>query len=239
MSASTAISGYGTLCQIGDGVATPSTGWLSVAEVFSIGAALAGTSIEVTHLLSQDAWKEFIAGNKEATITLGMNFLTSDESQVDLLESFTEAAPADSNRSWRLLWPDYGAVSWTATVNSGTDVWTTASPHTWETGQRVRLTTTGTVPTTSPASGIVAGGFAYARRTGASTLTMHSTSADAIANTNVLNFTNTGSGTHTLASGSWWVFVGQVTGHSAEMPNNDRLTAQVTIKATNAITFEP
>jgi len=238
MSASTAISGYGALIQLGDDPATP-TGWLSIAEVYSIAAAMAGTSIEVTHLDSPGAWKEFISGTKEATVTLGMNFLTSDASQVDVVGSFTEADPADANRAWRLLWPDYGAVSRTATVDTGTEVWTTATNHGWATGQRVRFTTSGTAPTTSPAGGLLNGGFAYVGVVAADEAKLYPTSADAIADTNAINFTTAGSGTHTLASGSWWEFVGQVTGHSAEMPVNDRMTAQVVIKVTNSITFEP
>jgi predicted secreted protein len=239
MTASAAISGYGTLAQISDGVASPSTGWLTIAEVYSVSAALAGTSIEVTHLLSDDAWKEFIAGQKEATVTLGMNFLTSDPSQVQLLGSLTAAAPADGDKVFRLTFQDYGTSSRTATVVSGTDVWTTGSAHGWQTGQRIKATSAGTFPTTSPATALISGGFAYVGRTGASTLKLYPTSADAIAGTSAIDFTSTGSGTHTLAAGSWWVFTGLVTGHSAEMPNNDRLSAQVTIKVTNSISFNP
>jgi hypothetical protein len=73
---------------------------------------------------------------------------------------------------------------------------TTAAHAITTNGQRVTLTTTGTLP----------GGLTestdfdyYARSTGASQLTLHSSYADALANTNRVNITSAGSGTHTLA----------------------------------------
>lgn len=90
----------------------------------------------------------------------------------------------------------------TATVNTSTDVWTTASPHGFATGDEVRYTTQGVPPTTSPAGELTSGVHVWARVLSATTLTLHPSNVDATANTNVIDCTTTGSGTHRLGPAS-------------------------------------
>lgn len=240
MTASAAISAWGTLLQLSDGVASPSTGWTSIAEVTNLSLNLSRGSIEVTHLDSPEAWKEFIAGMPEAEVTFGLNYLPSAATQVSLTAATTTNTAANVKLQYRILWPDYGYTTQTATVVSATDVWTTAGSHGWQTGQRVKTTTSGTLPTTSPASGITAGKTIYIGRTGATTLKMYPTSADAVAGTNALDFTNTGSGTHTLSGGSWAQFYANITaGPNPQHSPNDRASASVTMKVTGQVQFLP
>jgi hypothetical protein len=85
------------------------------------------------------------------------------------------------------------ATSTTFTVNTGTEVATTAGAHGLATGDAVSVSTTTTLP--APLS---ATSYYFARVLSGTTLTFHPTEADAAANTNIVNLTTTGSGTHTL-----------------------------------------
>jgi predicted secreted protein len=238
MTASAAISGYGTLLQISDGVSSPTTGWTSIAEVVNIGATLSRTSIEVTHLDSPDAWKEFIAGLAEAEVTLGLNFLTSNATQVALIATTTTNTPADVKKLYRILLPDYGITSYTATVVAATDVWTASGSHGWQTGQRIKVSTAGTMP--ANVYGLTSGQTIYIGRASATTFKMYPTSADAVASTNALDFTTTGSGTHTVTGGSWLQFYANITsGPNPQFSANDRVSASFNLKVTGQATFNP
>jgi hypothetical protein len=94
---------------------------------------------------------------------------------------------------------DVETDSRTATVDTGTDVWTLASAVTWATGQKLRYTTTGSAPTTSPADLINDGWAVWARVLSTTTIKIYSSEADAIADTSAIDFTTTGSGTHKFA----------------------------------------
>lgn len=89
-----------------------------------------------------------------------------------------------------------GSTDLSFTVDTGTDVLTTGSAHGYTNGDGVSvLSVGGTLPAplvdTSPY---------FARSTGASTLTLHPTKADAVANTNVINITTAGTGTLTISN---------------------------------------
>jgi len=240
MTASAAVSAFSTLLQISDDVAAPATGWTSIAEITNVSIALEGTSIEVTHMESTGAWKEFISGLKGATVTFGMNFIIAGATHVGLITQLSTTSAAAATREYRILWSDYGAVSKTATVITATNVWTAASNHGWQTGQRVKVTSSGTFPATNPAGGLISGGFAYIGRVDADEFKLYPTSADAVAGTNEFDFTSTGSGTHTITSGSRWLFSAQIMeGPTPNFDSNDRVSATCTLKVTGANTIEP
>lgn len=90
----------------------------------------------------------------------------------------------------------YG-TNYNFTVNTTTDLMTTEVPLGIDEGHPVYVVTSTTLP--SVASGTFAAGTAvYPRRVTDLTYSIHPTAADAIAGTNSLNFTSTGSGTHTF-----------------------------------------
>lgn len=94
---------------------------------------------------------------------------------------------------------DVETDSRTATVDTSSDIWTLSSTSTWSNGQRLRYTTTGSAPTTSPAGELTDGATVWARMLTTSTLKLYPSEADAIADTNAINYTTAGSGTHTLS----------------------------------------
>lgn len=89
--------------------------------------------------------------------------------------------------------------SGTFTVNASSDVITTASAHGLVTGSRFRVSTTGVLPALSSGS-LSASVDYYAIVLSSTTLQLATTLANAQAGSPVfVNFTDTGSGTHTLA----------------------------------------
>jgi hypothetical protein len=118
------------------------------------------------------------------------------------------ASPASLALANNLIWPSSGTIghlillsgalyTGTFTVNASTDVITTASAHNLVTGARVRLTTAGALPALSAGSLSTSTDY-FAIVTGSTTLQLATTQAFAISGTPVLNFTDTGSGTHTI-----------------------------------------
>lgn len=97
-----------------------------------------------------------------------------------------------------------GSTDLSFTVDTGTDVVTTGSAHSYTNGDGVSvLSVGGTLP-----APLVATSPYFARSTGGSTLTLHPSKADAVANTNVIDITTAGSGTLTIsnnrtAQGCW------------------------------------
>ena len=88
-----------------------------------------------------------------------------------------------------------GTATVNFTVNTTTDVLTTSSAHGYTTGDPVTVASTTTLP-----APLVATGHYYARSTGASTLTLHPLDTDAINDTNRINITSVGSGTHNISN---------------------------------------
>jgi predicted secreted protein len=238
MSASAAISAFGTLLQLSDGVSSPTTGWTTIAEITNLSLNMSRGSIEVTHMESTGAWKEFIAAMPEAEVSFGLNYLPSAPTQIALTAATTTNTPANVKLLYRILWPDYGVTTQTATVVSGTDVWTTAGSHGWQTGQRIKVTTAGTMP--ANVYGLVSGDTIYFGRASGTTGKLYPTSADAVAGTSALDFTTTGTGTHTFSGGSWAQFYANITaGPNPQHSFNDRASASVTMKVTGEVDFQP
>lgn len=223
----------GTLLQLSDN-GSPAV-FTSVAEITKIAVGSNERDvIDVTHMESGIA-REFIAGLLDgAVVSLDLNFLPANATHLDLTTNIQ--ATTSIFRTYRICWSDFGTGNFTATVNTGTDVWTTAA-HSWLTGQPITITTSGTLPASTPQ--IEAGKPYYVRRTSSTEFTLHPTSADAVANTNVINFTSAGTGTHTANGGTSWTFSANVTGFQSAAPVADKLTASPTFKITSSISIAP
>ncbi|MFO8014745.1 MAG: hypothetical protein R6X20_15735 [Phycisphaerae bacterium] len=207
----------GTELQLGDG-SSPEQ-FTRVAAVHSLtGPSLSGETFDRTEL--DDTWRKrrptiLDGGEVTAEIHFDPDLATHDD-----LET---ALTGKSLDTWRVCFPDF-STDLTFTADAGTDTLTTASDHDYNTGQPVQVSTTGTLP-----AGLSTGTTYYARRTGTDTLTLHPTSADAVADTNTVDITDTGTGTHTISRGEEWAFDAYVTGFEPAASVGDGLGASVTL----------
>ncbi len=98
-----------------------------------------------------------------------------------------------------------------SSVNTSTDELTTAVAHGLSTGQAVLVSTDNTLPPP-----LVQGTVYYARVVDATTVTLHPTEADATGNTNRIDITGTGTGSHAIESDAPSPSNGQVWYNPAE-----------------------
>jgi predicted secreted protein len=232
MTASAAISGYSATLQVGN-AASPEA-FLAFAEVTRItGIGVNRDTIEVSHLTSDDEWKEFIYGmNMTTNFGCEVNFLPIDTTHDTLIGNVTAAAGV-AYVTYRLVLPDYGAVTKVTTVIGS--AWAAAA-HGYLTGQAIRLTTTGTLPT-----GVTGGRKVYwLRRTSANAYTLHLTPAAAFAGTGAVSTSDGGSGTHTANGTSTFSFRAACSGFSlGDITPNDKLSGTVQFSASGATTVAP
>lgn len=233
---SAAVLGLGTLLQLSDGGGTPV--FTTIAEVTNITVGNnARDAIDVTSHDSIGPGREFIAGLLAgAELTIGLNFLPNNTTQRNLTTALQSTSSSVIFGTYRIVWPNSDGTSLTGTVNTGTDVWTTAT-HSWNTVQPIRFSTSGTLPTSTPQ--IVAGQIYYAGVTGTTTFKVYATQAAAIAGSGAIDFTTAGSGTHTVVSGTAWTFSAMVTGFEAAAIVDQKLTASPKFKITNSISIAP
>lgn len=109
---SSAVSGFGTLLQIGDG-ATPTENFTTIAEVKSIsGPSLSADTIDVTNMSSPNGWREFIQGPKDGgEVTFDVNFLPTNATHnaaTGLLRDFKNG----TRRNFKLVFPNPGNTTW-------------------------------------------------------------------------------------------------------------------------------
>lgn len=102
---SDAISGYGTLFQVGNG-ASPEV-FTSIAEVYDVAIPQSTTDlIEVTHYTSPGRRKEFISGLIDtAEFTATMNFLPAHATQ-DPSTGLIAAQASGVTKNYRIVLPD-------------------------------------------------------------------------------------------------------------------------------------
>lgn len=95
--------GYGAKFQTGNG-SSPET-FSDLAFVTSIsGPGMSRDSIDVSHMQSPDAWREFIAGMKDAQeVTVELNFRPGGTALLALLAEFNLAS-ASATKTRRILW---------------------------------------------------------------------------------------------------------------------------------------
>lgn len=98
---SDAISGVGTLFQIGDGNSA-SEQFSSVAEINTIsGPNITRDVIDVTSLDSTDGWREFIAGFRDGgEVTLELNFTIAG------YDKFLDYLQLDESNNYQCVLPD-------------------------------------------------------------------------------------------------------------------------------------
>lgn len=235
MTATIATSGFGTLLQLSDG-ASPAV-FTSLAEISNLtGPNLSRNWIDATHMESADTAKEFIAGLIDiGEVTCDCNFLPGNATQRDKTTKLIAAA-SSATATYRVVWPDFGATSLTGSVDTGSDVWTT-STHGWNTAQPIKFSTTGSLPTSSPQIRI--GQIYYAARASGTTFKVYPTSADAVADTNAIDFSSTGSGTHTVEGGTSWTFTAGVSGFPPSAPKDDRMSVSIAFKGIGIVTIAP
>ncbi len=231
---SSAILGLGALLQLSDGGGTPV--YTTIAEVTGITPLdLERDPIDVTSHDSGSGGREFIVGLLKATLQIGLNFLPNNATQRTLTTNINQTTYANYFGTYRVVWPD-SVTALTGTVNTTTDVWTTAT-HGWNTVQPIRFSTTGALPASTPQ--IVAGVFYYAGVTGTTTFKAYPTSADALASTNAIDFTGAGTGTHTVSSGTSWVFSANVSDFQASAMVDKQLTASPKFEITRSLSITP
>jgi len=97
--------GFGSKFQTGDGL-SPET-FSNMAFVTSIsGPGLARDSIDASHMLSPDEWRQFIAGLKDGgEISLELNFRPGG-SAITVLLAELNLPSAEATKSRRVLFPD-------------------------------------------------------------------------------------------------------------------------------------
>jgi predicted secreted protein len=112
MAASRARIGYGTLLQ--RRLSTSPDVWQTIAERVTIGGpGMSRDAPDVTHMDSDDGWREFIAGLKDGgEISIEGNFIPEDEShnaETGLLSEFS----SDVRMRWQLVFPgESPRVTW-------------------------------------------------------------------------------------------------------------------------------
>jgi hypothetical protein len=121
MSDSLAVSAFGTLVNIGDGVASPNESFNTIAELRKIGGPkLALETIDVTVHNTPDPWRRFIGGLLNGgEVTMELDFIPTEGTH-----SYSTGLVHDMvnrvQRHFQLVFPDIGHTTWefTALVTS-------------------------------------------------------------------------------------------------------------------------
>ena len=227
MAVTAAKTGYATAMQLSNG-ASPAA-YSTIAELLKVsGFGIERTVIEATNLLSPQEFKEFVFGMKTTKeFSLEVNYLPTSSTQTGLITNMLANSDI-SDRAWRLLLPDFGAVTKTATVITTT--WTSTA-HGYLTGQSIKLTTTGTIPT-----GFTVNRVYWLRRIDANSFSLHPTPEDAFAGTGAISASNAGTGTHTANGTSFFIFTGECKGFTCDPSPDEKLTGQIQFVDTSAAT---
>lgn len=228
---SSAKAGFQTFLQYGDG-ATPEA-FTTIAEITAIAPPeLSVTMVEVTNMDSTNAWEEFIPVVKSGgDISVEYNYIPANTSHAAFVADLGAAA-----RTWKITYPDFGTTNTAATVNTVTEQ-LTATTHGLYTGQPCRLATAGTLPTSSPqVSALVT---YFARRIDANTLLLHPSNADAVANTNIIDFSTAGTGSHYVQGGTLTTLEAIASGFKSTPDLKGKIGGSGKLKPTGEITNTP
>lgn len=226
MTASNAVSGYGTLIELSDGGGTPV--WTPIAEVVSITPnAKTRKIIEATHLSSPDGVREFIGGLVDnGEVDMVIHLIPTDATVADLISNSQNTNGVAAFRSWRIVFPDF-VTQTTATVSTTT--WTCATAL--HTVTPVRFTTSGALPAAITASKVY-----FARRLSSTTFSIHTSAADALAGANAVSSATAGSGTHKVWTGTVLTFSAATQDFNPAIPLDDKMTCNVKLKITGKAT---
>jgi hypothetical protein len=217
-----ALSTVGTMLLISD-----SGDYSTVACVTALaGPASSVTMLDSTCLESETVTR--IAGiidSGEVTITI--NWDPDAATHEDLRDLLVGRASED----FAIIWPAYGVTDVAFTVDTGTDIATAGAAHGMITGQSVQFSSTTTLP-----SPLAESTTYFVNAINATTFTVHTTNAAAVAGTGDIDFTDTGTGTHSVELPDRWDFTAFVSAMSPAATVNDILTASVTLSITDSIT---
>lgn len=218
-----------TLFQYGDASGPPEK-YLNLASIVNIGGpALSAEPIVVTDLESEAV--ERLGGICDSgEITLDLNW--EPDGTGDALIATRRGGAANT---YQICWPNLSGTTVNVSgINTTTEVVTTASDLGLVTGQPIKVSTTGTMPTATPV--LAAGTVYYWSRAGTNTGTMHTTNAAAVAGTGDVAFDNAGTGTFSITSCDVWRFEALVTNQTPAAAVGERLSANVTLAVTGSVT---
>ncbi len=214
---------HATQVQYGD-AATPEK-FLTLLEAESIEPP--ESTVEMLDATSEDSTSdEVVPDNLVKNSEMSMRCLYSGD--VTQLAVWGKLGAAICN--WQLCLPNFGVRTKTFTVVAATNV-LTATAHGLTTGQPVRVSSTTTLP-----AGLSAGVTYYAHYLSADTLTLHTTNAGAVADTGVVDITDTGTGTHSLQIGRRCSFAGSIASEKFDVPRGGLIAAPFKLKSSGAIT---
>jgi hypothetical protein len=239
MSSTAARTGYGSLLELSDGSASPLTIFTALAEVAKftdVGAKR--DSLDATHMLSPGQAKEFLMALKESKqFGIEVNYLPTDATQKDLLTNLSQQTPSACYRGWRIVFPDFGAVSTNVvSLDTATDIVTIGSTApSWLTGQPVQFANVGG----SLPAPLVAGTTYYTHVLSGTTFTLHTNPADAAAGTNAVDLTTTGSGTTTANGTSNFSFSAAVCDFNFNAEPSAVLRGQIKFSVSGTLTLSP
>jgi hypothetical protein len=220
-----------TILQFGDG-STPEA-YRSLGQMTALtGPSISREMSDITDL--DDDWRQqqgHLADGAEVTATILLDpDVAAHETVIE------EVAAADPSRAWRIIWPPYDIETVAIdSIATATEVLTMASAHGWQTGQPVQFSTIGTAPTSSPQ--VAAGTVYYARREGASTLTLYDTAAHAYAGgaTGRIDFAAAGSANE-LGTGKEWTFAAVARLAAQSAAGNEPMAAEITLRVAGEVT---
>ncbi len=224
----------GTELQYGDGGAPPE--FTSIGEIVSItGPSMSAEAIDLTDL--DDAAMVFASDGTEDSgeISLEINFDEDDATHTVMVALARSGAVTE----FELAWPAFTALQGGGFAFVAGDVTVAADTideagHTLLTGQPVRFSTGGTLPTATPP--IVVGRTYYVIRDGANTIQLAASNSDALGGTQI-DLTVAGAGGSDVLGPTRYAFDAIVTGATPGGSTADKLTGTLTLKLTKDITI--
>jgi hypothetical protein len=218
-----AINAHGSFIYMSDG----SGNYTKVAEIKSFQpASLSRDTLDAT---SHDSTvKEYIGSLVDGgEVTFNINYIPTNTSQENLRDNL---ADGDDAVSFLISYSDYG-TSQTVTFDDTADD-CTAVGHGFYTGQAVKFSSSGSLP-----SEVTAGTVYFVDRADANDFTLHSTNAAAVAGTGDIDFSSAGTGTHSVLNSGTIIFDGLVTKFDITANHDGTLEAAIGIKVTAKPTF--
>jgi hypothetical protein len=187
--------------------------------------------IDTTSMDNTDNSKTSMPGDVDyGTVNVNVNFLPDGASHRAVITNLVSGA----TENYQIAWGDFGATALTATINTGTDVITTAT-HGLTTGRPIKLSTTGTLPTSTPQ--VKAGSIYFVGYQGTTTFKLYASNADAVAGINAIDFSTAGTGTLSVLSGTVWAITAFNTQVNPSGKRGDKANATLALKVSTAISF--
>ena len=213
----------GCFLQANDG----SDNYTTMAEVTNIGgASLTRETVDVTY--HGGTWGEHIAALPDAgELSLDINWLPANATQTQM-----ETDLVGAKRTYRICFNNYGATTASFTTDYGTDDRLDIT-HGMLTGEPFRVTTTTALP-----AGLAIDTTYYAKVVDSDEITVHTTSAGAVAGTGAVELTDDGTGTQTAQKVTTWILPGLITALTPAGPVDGKLAATASFKITGAPTFD-